>query len=144
LRKGLDDVRQAVQPLFDEEFLCRPQDEMEGVLLRDLRNHYISDCILAYNGALYFAGHSISRVWLVECMELAQLVAQNTMLTSAFVESGRMKELVKAFAVDSQALLLANEQGGSKAKKTKTERGNSDIWSVTWEDKGPLDLEALD
>jgi hypothetical protein len=117
---------------------------MEAVLLKDLRNHYIPDCILAYNGALYFAGHSISRAWLVECMELAQLVAQNTMLTTAFVESDRMKELVKAFAVDSQALLLANEQAGSKAKRTKTEKGNSDLWNVSWKDQGPLDLEALD
>jgi nuclear pore complex protein Nup107 len=117
---------------------------MEGVLLKDLRNHYIPECILAYNSALWFAGHFISRNWLVECMELAQVVAQTPMLTEAFVEGGRMKELVRAFAIDSEALLQASEQGGPKTKKMKTDKGNSEIWKVSWKDEGPLDLEALD
>ena len=144
LRKALDDLRPAMQPLFHTDFLCQPQDDTEAVLLRELRNHYIPDCILAYNSVLYFAGHYISRAWLVECMELAQLVAQVPMLTKAFVESGRMKELVRAFAVDSQRLIIANESVGSKVKKIKSDKGNSEIWKVTWKDKGPVDLEALD
>lgn len=144
MRKALDDVRQAVQPLLDPDFLCQPQDEMEGILLTVLRNHYIPECILAYNSALWLAGHFISRAWLVECMELAQMVAQTPMLTNAFVEGGRMKELVRAFAIDSEALLQATEQGGSKAKKIKTDKGNSDLWKVSWKDQGPIDLEALD
>lgn len=117
---------------------------MEGVLLTALRNHYIPECILAYNSVLYCAGHYVSRVWLVECMELSQLVAQNQMLTDAFVEGGRMRELVRAFALDSRALLEATEQNGSRAKKIKTEKGNSDIWKVSWKQQGPIDLEALD
>lgn len=146
LKKALEGLRLAMQPLLENEFLCQPQDEMESVLLSDLRNHYIPECILAYNSALWFAGHYLSRVWLVECMSLAQLVAEVPMLTAAFVEGRRMKELVRAFAVDSQALLQASEQSGSgSAKKIKADRGNADIWKVTWkEEQGPLDLEALD
>lgn len=140
-----------MQPLLlDNEFLCQPQDEAEAVILRDIRNHYIPECVLAYNSALWFAGHYDSRGWLVECMSLAQRVAEVPMLTAAFVEGGRMKELVRAFAVDSQALLQAAEQAasgggsGSRAKKIKTDTGNADIWKVSWQQKGPLDLEALD
>lgn len=115
---------------------------MEGILLRELRNHYVPDCILGYNAVFYYAGHALSRANLVQTMELAQVVAQNPTLTNAFVESGRIKELVRAFALDSQALLLANEQG--KGKKSKTEKGNSDIWSVAWKEQGEMDLEAVD
>ncbi|EXJ82050.1 hypothetical protein A1O1_08119 [Capronia coronata CBS 617.96] len=144
MKKALDDVRQTMQPLFDEEFMCRFQDDMEGVLLTALRNHYIPECILAYNSVLYCAGHYVSRVWLVECLELSQVVAQNAMLTNAFVAGGRMQELVRAFALDSRALLEATEQSGTRSKKIKTEKGNSDIWKVTWKQQGPIDLEALD
>jgi nuclear pore complex protein Nup107 len=145
LRTALDLVKERIQALFDPDFLRQPQDEMEGVLLHDLRNHYIPDCILAYNSTLYFAGHALSRAYLVDCMDLAQMVATNPMLTAAFVESRRMKELVQAFALDSQALLRANEQGGMKAKRTKADQGNSEIWNVAWREQGNnADLEALD
>ncbi|OQV04297.1 hypothetical protein CLAIMM_09203 [Cladophialophora immunda] len=153
LKRALEEVRQAMLPLFDNDFLCQPQDEMEAVVLNDIRNHYIPECILAYNSALWFAGHFTSCAWLVECMTLAQVVAETPMLTNAFVESGRMKELVRAFAVDSQALLQATEQGAAggaggsanRAKKIKTDKGNADIWKVSWkEQNGPLDFEAMD
>ncbi|OAP54448.1 hypothetical protein AYL99_11549 [Fonsecaea erecta] len=153
LKRALEEVRQAMLPLFDNEFLCQPQDEMEAVVLNDIRNHYIPECVLAYNSALWFAGHFSSRAWLVECMTLAQVVAETPMLTNAFVESGRMKELVRAFAVDSQALLQATEQGSAgggggsanRTKKIKTDKGNADIWKVSWKEQtGQLDLEAMD
>jgi nuclear pore complex protein Nup107 len=141
-------------PILDNDFLSRPDDENEATVLDDIRNHYIPEVVLAYNSALWFAGHYVSRTWLVECMTLAQVVAETPMLTAAFVASGRMKELVRAFAVDSQALLQATEQSGAssgtgtsanRAKKIRTEKGNADIWKVSWkEDYKPLDLEAID
>lgn len=77
-------------------------------------------------------------------MDLAQQVAATPNLTDAFVESGRMRELVNAFALDSQALLLAGEQGRNKGKASKKEKG-FDMWQVQWkQDDGGLDLEALD
>ena len=85
-------------------------------------------------------------------MNLAQTVAETPMLTATFVTSGRMKELVRAFAVDSQTLLQASESGngaggsnGGRSKKIKADKGNADIWKVSWkEDFKPLDLEAVD
>ena len=140
-----------MNPVLDTNFLCQPQDENEAIVLTDIRNHYIPEIVLAYNSTLWFAGHFSSRTWLVECMNLAQIVAETPMLTAAFVASGRMKELVKAFAVDSQTLLQATEQTGAsaasagRAKKIKADKGNADIWKVTWkEDYKPLDLEAVD
>lgn len=113
-------------PLLESDFLSRPSDEAEAISLTNLRNHYLPECVLAYNSVLYFAGHAISRTWLIECMNLAQVVAANETLTEAFVQSSRMKELVMAFAMSSQALLHANEHGGRRGKKDE----NLEVWQV--------------
>jgi nuclear pore complex protein Nup107 len=127
LLKYLGAIQELMSPLLDEDFLCRPNDETEGAVLDDIRNHYLPECILAFDSVLYYAGHALSRKYLVECMNLAQLVASSSTLTKAFVESKRMQELVTAFAVDSKALLHANEiDGGKKAKKDS----GIDIWQI--------------
>lgn len=132
LQVALEEVRQAMYPLLDSEYLSRPSDEAEAIPLRNIRNHYLPECILAYNSVLYFAGHVISRHCLVECMSLAQLVATNATLTEAFVESTRMKELVTAFALSSEALLRANEHGAKKGKRDDP----IEIWQVKPQDVG--------
>ena len=132
LQPVLDDVRNTMYPLLESDFLSRPSDEAEVIPLTNIRNHYLPECILAYNSVLYFAGHAISRSWLVKCMDLAQEVATNDTLTEAFVAGSRMKELVSALALSSQALLLANEQGN---KKTKRDEG-IEIWQVKPQDVG--------
>ncbi len=144
LDQSLGKTIDAVQPIFDADFLCKPQDEREATILQQIRTHYLPECVLAYNSVLFFAGHALSRKYLVQCMDLAQQVAATPNLTDAFVESGRMRELVNAFALDSQALLLAGEQGRNKGKASKKEKG-FDMWQVQWkQDDGGLDLEALD
>ncbi len=144
LSNMLDETMRDVDPIFDDDFLCRPQDTTEDIMFRQIRNHYLPECVLAYNAVLYFAGHGLSRTWLVQCMELAQRVAKSSNITDAFVEGGRMRELVHAFAMDSQALLLANEQGKNRGKSSKKERG-IEMWQVQWkEDHNELDLDALD
>lgn len=140
LTEALGAVQAAMQPLLEKDFLTNANDQQEEDDLQTIRKHYLPECIFAYNSALYFAGHAISRQHLVQCMELAQHVAKNDTLTDAFVQSKRMQELVMAFALDSQALLRANEQGGvSKAgRKQRTQvgehGGRADIWQVTWKD----------
>jgi nuclear pore complex protein Nup107 len=132
-----------MEPIFDPDYLRMPNDEDEVKTFKQIRDHYLPEVILAYNSALYFAGHSLSRKVLVQCMDLAQKVAQNNNLTSAFVESGRMREMVNAFAMDSQALLLASEQGKNRGKTgTKREKG-IDMWSIQWKpnEKG-VDVDA--
>lgn len=141
LSAHLQTVHQAMQPLFASDFLSTPNDEGENEELTEIRNHYLPECVLAYNSALYFAGHSISRQNLVQCMELAQIVAQNATLTDAFVASKRMKELVTAFALDSQALLRANESGAGNTRGQGAKRSvggkkvRADIWQVQWKDE---------
>lgn len=132
LQVALDDVRNSIYPLLEPDFLSRPSDEAEAIPLANIRNHYLPECVLAYNSVLYFAGHGISRNWLVECMNLAQVVATNDTLTNAFVASSRMRELVRAFALSSQALLHANEVGSKKGKKDEA----IEIWQVRPQDVG--------
>ena len=139
LDQALQTVHSAVQPLLDQGFLSSAMDEQEDHDLRQIREHYLPECILAYNSALYFGGHAITRQHLVACMDLAQQIAQNETLTAAFVASKRMQELVTAFALDSKALLRANEHGhgsmrgrGGKRSTIGSERGTADIWQVQW------------
>lgn len=140
LREALQLLIDAMQPVLEEDFLNEPYDEDERFALDIIRNHYVPECVLAYNSALYFAGHALTRQHLVQCMELAQQVAQTKSLTNAFVASKRMQELVTAFALDSQALLRANEAGGGSGKGKSAKRhssgedvyGRADIWRVTW------------
>lgn len=142
LKQVLEELEVAIAPLLDPDFLMKPNDEDEELVLSLIRNHYVPQCILGYNSALYFAGHALTRQHLVACMTLAQTVAQSQTLTDVFVKSKRMQELVTAFALDSQALLRANEAGHhtSKTKKGKREsatgesQGRTDIWQVHWKD----------
>jgi Nuclear pore protein 84 / 107 len=140
LRKSLTDAKDAMSPVLAQDFLCHPLDEAEAKVLGWIRHHYLTEAVLGYNSVLYFAGHSLSRSHLVECMSLAQIVAQTPSLTQVFVDSGKMRELVRSFALDSQSLLLANEQ----PKKTglKKEKG-LEIWQIDWK-KQELNLEDLD
>ena len=132
MQAALNDVLVSMYPLLRPDFLSRPSDEAEAIPLANIRNHYLPECVLAYNSVLYFAGHVITRSWLVQCMNLAQEVATNDTLTEAFVASSRMKELVSAFALSSQALLHANEQGSKKGKKDE----GIEIWQVKPQDVG--------
>ncbi len=131
------EVRESMFPLLDQNFLSQPMDDSEKGFLDQIRTFYLPELILAYNSVLYFAGHAISRSWLVECMNLAQIVATNSTLTNAFVESGRMQELVTAFALSSQALLHANELAGKKMKKDQ----GADIWQVRYDDANEVVIE---
>lgn len=140
LSGALQTVMSAMQPLLETGFLSSPSDEQEDQDLREIRNHYLPECVLAYNSALYFGGHAITRQHLIQCMNLAQEVAQNETLTQAFVASKRMQELVTALALDSQALLRANEHGSSSTRGRRGKRlstgaeptGRADIWQVQW------------
>jgi len=137
LTASLNEVREHMFPILEQGYLCQPMDDSEATFLDEIRRWYLPEIILAYNSVLYFAGHAISRSWLVECMSLAQVVATNSTLTDVFVESGRMRELVTAFALSSQALLHANEAGGKKGKRDT----GIDIWQVKYDDARETVLE---
>jgi nuclear pore complex protein Nup107 len=148
LRSTLDDVRESMYPLLEKDFLCRPVDEREGVVLTQIRIHFLPECILAYCSVLYFAGHYISRSWLVECMSLAEVVATTETLTRTFVEGKRMREFVDAMAWTAQGMVGAREVGrrGKNGKGDKDKEGELGLWSVNWPTGafGVGDLESLD
>lgn len=102
--------------------------------LKDLRQVYLPETVLAYVSALHFAGTGLSRDNLLECMELAAVIAErNSDLSNSFVAAGRMKELVEAFAACSKALAISTGEkraAGSSSKKLREMGWSRDLWSV--------------
>ncbi|KAL7794516.1 nuclear pore protein 84/107 [Trichoderma ceciliae] len=102
--------------------------------LRDIRAAYLPETVLAYISALHFAGTGLSRDNLLECMELAALVAERESdLKDAFVDAKRMTELVEAFAACSKALAIATGEkrpSGSGSKRLREMGWSRDLWSV--------------
>ncbi|KAM0253943.1 hypothetical protein ACHAQJ_007066 [Trichoderma viride] len=102
--------------------------------LRDIRAAYLPETVLAYISALHFAGTGLSRDNLLECMELAALVAErDSDLKDVFVDAKRMTELVEAFAACSKALAIATGEkrpSGSGSKRLREMGWSRDLWSV--------------
>jgi nuclear pore complex protein Nup107 len=68
-------------------------------------------------------------------MELSTVIAaEGSDLADMFVEKGRMKELVAAFADNSRALLQANTPGksrtGTASKKLRTLGWTRELWDI--------------
>ena len=138
LRQAFQNVQDSMQPLLDEDFLRQPLDDAEANVLHRIRTHYLPDCLLAYNDALYFAGHAITRGNLVDCMSLAQVIATNKNLENAFKEAKRMRELMDALAWSAQGMIEASQLGKTKSGRTggQGERAREEqlaIWNVKWE-----------
>ena len=102
--------------------------------LRQIRQIYLPETVLAYVSALHFGGTNLSRDHLLESMELATVVArQNSDLASSFVEAERMKELVEALTACSKALAVATGEKramGASSKKLREKGWSRDLWSV--------------
>ncbi|KAH7326719.1 nuclear pore protein 84/107 [Stachybotrys elegans] len=102
--------------------------------LARLREAFLPETMLAYVSALHFAGARLSRDNLLECMELASVVAEpNSDLADSFVKAGRMKELVEALAAVSKALAVSTgdkKSSSSSSKKLREMGWSREIWSV--------------
>ncbi|KAK5652598.1 hypothetical protein OQA88_10359 [Cercophora sp. LCS_1] len=101
----------------------------------ELRTIYIPETILAYISCLHFAGTSLSRDNLLECMDLAAVIAdKGSDIATAFIQANRMKELVEAFASCSKALAIwtsDNKKGSQTNPKRFRELGWSrELWSI--------------
>lgn len=70
----------------------------------------------------------------MECMDLSALVAaQESDLLDLFIKTGRMQELVEAFALAGKELLILTSQkqgSGSKSKKLRAMGWTPELWSV--------------
>lgn len=102
--------------------------------LGPVRDTYLPETILAYVSTLHFAGTTLSRDHLLECMDLAAVIAQKgSNVAACFVRENRMKELVESFAACSKALAVATGEKkvvGPGNKKTREMGWSRDLWSV--------------
>ena len=99
-----------------------------------LRQVYLPETVLAYVSTLHFAGTCVSRDYLLECMDLASVVAdKNSDIAACFAEARRMKELVEAFALCSKALAVVTsdkKNGGLSSKRLRETGWSRELWSV--------------
>ena len=99
-----------------------------------LRDAYLPEMIIGYVSVLHFAGTSLSRDNLLECMELAAVVARkDSDVASVLMKSGRMKEIVEGFANCSKALAISSGEKkgtGSGSKKLREMGWTRELWSV--------------
>ncbi|RDA86009.1 hypothetical protein CP532_4855, partial [Ophiocordyceps camponoti-leonardi (nom. inval.)] len=102
--------------------------------LQKLRQTFLPEVILAMLVGMHFAGTSLSRDNLLESMDLAVTISQSDSdLARSFVEAGRMRELVEAFAACSRALATAKSDkraAGSSSKRMRQLGWSRDLWSV--------------
>ncbi|KAI9171943.1 Nucleoporin NUP84 [Paramyrothecium foliicola] len=132
LGRNIVATKENMQPLLRNWLL--PDIQEGDKELAELRRVFLPETVLAYVSALHFAGTALSRDNLLECMELAAVVAErNSDLAASFVEAGRMRELVEVFAAASRALAVATgdkRSTGSGSKKLREMGWSRDLWSI--------------
>lgn len=129
------EVRKAkacMQPVL-RGWLLQSNEEDED--FKALREAYIPETILAFISSLHFCGTVISRDNLLECMELAAVIAEkDSDVAQEFIKSGRMKELLESFASCSKALAIwtsDTKKGSQTSSKKMRELGWSrELWSI--------------
>ncbi|KAM5356291.1 hypothetical protein ACJ41O_002937 [Fusarium nematophilum] len=128
----IKNTKENMQPLLSNWLLVGIEEGDDE--LQELRQAYLPETILAYISALHFAGTGLSRDNLLECMELAAIIAERSSdLSTSFVAAGRMKELVEGFAACSKALAISTSEkrtAGSSSKKLREMGWSRDLWSV--------------
>ncbi|RDW71956.1 hypothetical protein BP5796_07990 [Coleophoma crateriformis] len=148
LGKAVQDTREAIGPILHGWLITSQRglphlrrlyremltaiDDDEFALLREA---YLPETILAYISILKFAGYALTRQFLLECMELSTLIAaEDSDLLEPFEKSGRVQELVEAFASASKLLLTSTsgKKSASKSgtKKLKAKGWENQIWNI--------------
>ncbi|KAK3945262.1 nuclear pore protein 84/107 [Diplogelasinospora grovesii] len=124
-------VKRCMQPVLKNWLLVVNEVDHD---FQELRQAYIPETVLAFISCLHFAGTSLARDNLLECMELAAVIAEKgSDVAQEFVKCGRMKELVEAFASCSKALAIwtSDKKGLQTSSKKMREMGWSrELWSV--------------
>ncbi|RYP47524.1 hypothetical protein DL768_006435 [Monosporascus sp. mg162] len=99
-----------------------------------LRDAYLPETIIGYVSVLHFAGTSLSRDNLLECMELAAVIAKkDSDVAAVLMKCGRMKEIVEGFANCSKALAISGSEkkgSGGSSKKLREMGWTRELWSV--------------
>ncbi|PGH34751.1 nuclear pore complex protein [[Emmonsia] crescens] len=134
LQVTIDTITERIEPLCGE-WLSYPKDDAEATELEFIKSTYLPEVILAYHSALFFAGHTIGREVLTQCMMLSSVIASSPSLTNSFMASGRMCELVDALALSSIAMMSAKD---SKLKKKLEDGASLDIWKIKPQQDGEM------
>lgn len=126
-------LKSFMQPCLRNWLVESIDDEDDFTLLRDM---YLPEVMLGYVSVLHFAGTSMGRDNLLECMELAALIAEkDNDVQAVLMKNGRMVELVEAFANCSKALAVITSQEkkggtGGSSKKMRELGWSRDLWTV--------------
>lgn len=145
LKRAYEGVEAAMTPLLSEGFLTFPDDETaDDETYQTLRDWYLPEAIIAYNTVLHVAGYLITRDSLLKSMDLSVAVAkEENQLTGPLVRSGRMKELVKSFALSAKAILVLKGLGNKPWKRRRDREGKDPgIWEIGPQGKAGEESES--
>ncbi|KAI0197719.1 nuclear pore protein 84/107 [Astrocystis sublimbata] len=124
-------IKSFMQPILNNWLLESVQEDEDFTYLRDA---YLPETIIGYVSVLHFGGMSLSRDNLLECMELASVIARKDAdVAAVLMKAGRMKEIVEGFANCSKALAVANadKKGvGASSKKLREMGWTRELWTV--------------
>ncbi|KAI1375570.1 nuclear pore protein 84/107 [Hypoxylon crocopeplum] len=128
----LKSLKSFMRPILNNWLMESIEEDEDFTYLRDA---YLPEMIIGYVSVLHFAGTNISRDNLLECMELASVIAKKDADVAAVImKAGRMKELVEGFANCSKALAISTDKKGTGAinsKRMMREHGwTRELWSV--------------
>ncbi|KAF2493831.1 hypothetical protein BU16DRAFT_511928 [Lophium mytilinum] len=133
IKEQIEGIALAVEPLLQGSLTASSDDE-EASQLELIRHIYLPDVILAYLSTLLAGAHFVSREWATKAMDLATAIADdaNEELADAFVQTGRMEELVAAFAATSKEMVRLGERTpkGGASKKRGWLGESSRIWDL--------------
>lgn len=117
-----------------QSHLLTTQPDPDDSVFTELRAAYIPETVMAFVSSLHFIGTSLTRDNLLECMELAAVIAEKgSDVAQEFIKCGRMKELLEAFASCSKALAIwtSDKKSAQPSSKKMREMGWSrELWTV--------------
>lgn len=124
-------IKNFMRPILSNWLLSSPPGDEDFTYLRDA---YLPETIIGYVSVLHFAGTSLSRDNLLECMELASIIARKDAdIAAVLMKAGRMRELVEGFANCSKALAITSNEKkgmGGSSKKLREMGWTRELWTV--------------
>ncbi|KAI1209471.1 nuclear pore protein 84/107 [Annulohypoxylon truncatum] len=129
----LKTIKSLMQPILNNWLMESIEEDEDFTYLRDA---YLPETVIGYVSVLHFAGTALTRDNLLECMELASVIAKKDADVQAVImKAGRMKELVEGFASCSKALAVSSNDkkgpSGMNSKRMMREHGwTRELWSV--------------
>jgi nuclear pore complex protein Nup107 len=135
LKHAYEGVETCMAPLLRGNFLSYLDEEDKDnsrAMFAGVRDLYLPEALIAYNTVLHSAGYLITRESLLKSMDLSVAIAQEeNSLTGPLIRAGRMRELVKSFALSARAMLVLKGLG-HKPWRTRRDREGKDpgIWEI--------------